>query len=325
VRFRRRSNGGASATTIFFATDVHGSERCFRKFLNAARVYEANVLVLGGDITGKTLIPVERGPGGWSTQVRDHSHRDLDDAGIAEVEQHIFDLGMYPIRGSREELLALDDPDERERLFVEAVRGQMGRWAELADERLARTGVRCLIAPGNDDPFEIDDVLARSETIEMAEGRCISLDDGREVITTGWSNETPWKTPREATEDDLAARLEAMAAEVSDPERLVLVAHPPPRDTDLDQAPAITGDFRIKMELGAPQMASVGSSAVRTFIEERRPLLGLHGHVHESKGIQLVGRTVCINPGSEYSDGVLCGAIVRLDGDRVVSRQLIIG
>jgi len=325
VRLLRRSDAGASATTIFFATDVHGSDRCFRKFLNAARVYGANLLVLGGDMTGKTLVPIERTSGGWSAQVRDHAHRDLDDAAVAELEQHILDLGMYPIRGTREELVQMDAPDERERRFVESVRRQMRRWGEMVDQRLAGTGVRCLIAPGNDDPFEIDSELAASERVEMAEGACITLDDGREVITTGWSNQTPWKTPREATETDLEAKLEGMFAQVADPSRLVLVAHAPPRDTDLDQAPAITEDFRVKMELGAPQMAPVGSSAVRAFIEQHQPLLGLHGHVHESKGIQSIGRTVCINPGSEYADGVLCGAIVRLDGDRVVSRQLIVG
>jgi Icc-related predicted phosphoesterase len=65
-------------------------------------------------------------------------------------------------------------------------------------------------------------------------------------------------------------------------------------------------------------MAPVGSTAVREAIERQRPLLGLHGHVHESAGVEKIGRTVCINPGSDYGDGILRGAIVELDRDRGV-------
>ena len=276
-------------------------------------------------MAGKTLVPVQRTSAGWSAEVRDHSYRDLDEEGRAKVEQHILDLGMYPVEGTPEELRQLDDEDHREAAFVVAVKKQMRRWGAMADERLGDSGGRVFIAPGNADPFEIDEDLEASATLQMAEDRCLRLDDDHEVITTGFSNPTPWKTPREATEEELAAKLDAMFAQVSDPERLVLVAHPPPRATELDQAPAITEDFRVKMELGSPQMIPVGSSAVREFIEARQPLLALHGHVHDSKGIQVIGRTVCINPGSEYSDGVLCGSLVRIEDARVVSRQLIVG
>jgi uncharacterized protein len=310
---------------IFFATDVHGSDRCFRKFLNAAKAYDANVLVLGGDMAGKTLIPITRTSAGWSTEVRDHQYLDMDDQGKAEIEQRIHDLGMYPVSGTADELSRLDHEQHREAVFVEAVKKQMRRWGQMADERLAGTGVKVLVAPGNDDPFEIDEDLHGWDTIEFAEDRCLQLDDGHEVITTGYSNPTPWKTPREATEEQLAQKLDAMFAQVRDPERLVLVAHPPPQATDLDQAPAITDDFRIKMELGTPTMIGVGSTAVRGFIEQHQPLLALHGHVHDSKGIELIGRTVCINPGSEYTDGVLCGSIVRIRDADVVSRQLVVG
>lgn len=327
MRFIRKSQRRQtrSGTRFFFATDVHGSDRCFRKFLNAASFYDVNVLVLGGDITGKVLIPVELTSGGWQVRFQDNLYRDLTDSGLAELELRIQDLGMYPIRGSREELRALEEPSQRERLFVAAVVKQMARWIDLAERRLAGTGVRCMVAPGNDDPWAIDDVLQQSTVIEFAEGRCLQLDDGTEVITTGYSNQTPWHTPREVSEDELAQRLERMFREVQNPSSMVLVAHPPPRDTELDQAPKIDDDFRIEMDVGALRMTSVGSAAVRLFITEHQPMLGLHGHVHESKGIQRLGRTVCVNPGSEYRDGVLCGSIVSVRGSDVVSCQLVTG
>ena len=54
---RKDASARRRALRIFFATDVHGSERCFRKFLAAATVYEAEVLLLGGDVAGKGLVP----------------------------------------------------------------------------------------------------------------------------------------------------------------------------------------------------------------------------------------------------------------------------
>ena len=101
--------------------------------------------------------------------------------------------------------------------------------------------------------------------------------------------------------------------------------HPPPVGTDLDQAPAIDDEFRVKFEAEGVLMIGVGSIAVREFIEARQPLIGLHGHVHESQGREQIGRTLCLNPGSEYTDGTLCGAIVTLGDGRVVSHQFVVG
>jgi Icc-related predicted phosphoesterase len=327
LRFFRKSgrDPSAASTRIFFATDVHGSDRCFRKFLNAAKFYDANVLILGGDMTGKMLVPVEHTARGWQVRFRDNVHRDLSESAVAQLEQEIHDIGMYAVRGSHDELLVLEDSSEREKAFESAVVKQMGRWVALAEERLAGTGVRCFVAPGNDDPWAIDEVLQQSSTVEFAEGKCIRLDDGTEVITTGYSNVTPWRTPREVSEEQLAARLEGMFDQVAEPERLVLVAHPPPIDSTLDQAPKIDAEFRVQMDVGAVRMASVGSTAVRSFIEQHQPLLGLHGHVHESKGIERLGRTICVNPGSEYAEGVLCGALINVSGGAVKSCQLVVG
>jgi Icc-related predicted phosphoesterase len=202
--------------------------------------------------------------------------------------------------------------DRRDQTFELVVVDSIRRWVELAEERLTGSGIRCFVTPGNDDFWSIDEPLQGSSVVEFVEGKCVRLDDRHEMITTGYSNITPWNSPRELEEDALLARIEGMVAEVQDPANLVAVMHPPPRGTELDQAPMIDSDFKVQSTGGEVQMGSVGSSAVREFIERHQPLLALHGHVHESKGSELIGRTLCINPGSEYTLGVLNCAIVSL-------------
>src|ERR1700730_14935142 len=65
-----RSRPRKRALRIFFATDIHGSERCFRKFIAAADSYEADALVLGGDIAGKGLVPIRATNGSLTAEVR---------------------------------------------------------------------------------------------------------------------------------------------------------------------------------------------------------------------------------------------------------------
>jgi uncharacterized protein len=324
-RFIPRAHGGRASVRLCFVTDVHGSERCFKKFLNAGRFYDVQHLILGGDITGKTLVPIEKSNGGWHARFGDHEYVDLTEREGEELADRIRDNGQYPVMGSREELVHLFDEGRREQTFREAVVAGMKRWMELAEDRLAGSGIRCFVTPGNDDFWEIDDVLLASETVELAEGRRIRLDERHEMITTGFSNITPWHTPREEDESDLARRIDAMFADVEDPQNLIAVLHCPPRNTELDQAPVIDSEFRVQTSGGDVRMGPVGSTAVSEFIRERQPLLGLHGHVHESKGAQRLGRTLCLNPGSDYMTGILNCAIVTLYEDREPDFQFTSG
>ncbi len=322
---RRERKSRVEGTRLFFATDVHGSDRCFRKFVNAGAFYSVQHLILGGDITGKSLVPIERTPRGWTASYQDHDYINITDAELAELEQRIRDNGRYPILGQRDELLALHDEAYREQAFRRVVVDGIARWVELAEERLRGTGIPCFVTPGNDDFWEIDEPLRNAELVEFVEGKRVRLDDVHEMITTGYSNLTPWDSPRELDEPELAARIASMCEEVESFENLVTVLHPPPYDTDLDKAPAIDSEFRVQIEAGAPKIASVGSTAVRDFIERRQPLLGLHGHVHESRAAQRIGRTLCLNPGSEYTEGTLCGTIVTLGHGEVLSHQFVVG
>lgn len=307
-----RKKARPAGKRICFVTDVHGSERCFRKFLNTAKFYGADYLILGGDITGKSMVPVERGAGGWAASFGEHEYRELDDEERAGLEQLIRDAGQYPIAGEHDELVEAFSAERREETFRDAVIESIRRWMNIADERLAGTDAQCYVTPGNDDFWEIDEPLRAADRVQFVEGARVRLDDEHEMITTGFSNVTPWQTPRELPEEQLGTRIWGMFEDVEDPAHLIAVLHPPPYGTELDRAPQIDGEFRVQTENLGPKMASVGSTAVREFILQAQPLLSLHGHVHESQGAQRLGRTLCLNPGSEYTAGSLACAIVTL-------------
>ena len=321
---QRGEPGRGGARKLFFATDVHGSDKCFRKFINAGKFYGADYIVLGGDITGKTLVPIRRTQRGWSATYFGRSYEDMTEDEKRQVEQLIRDNGQYPVTGEQDELDALEDKTELERKFCAVVVENIRRWMEFADERLQGTGIRCFITPGNDDFWEIDEALQESDQVEFVEGRCVRLDETHEMITTGISNVTPWASPRELEENELSDYIERMFMDVKNPETAIAVLHVPPIDTGLDQAPEIDSEFRVRTGSGGLRMTHVGSTAVREFLELHQPLVGLHGHVHESRAAQRLGRTLCINPGSEYTDGVLCGALVSL-ADGEVSHQFVAG
>jgi uncharacterized protein len=326
VRGLLRRTSRAPNKRIFFATDLHGSEQCFRKFLNAGALYDANFLIIGGDILGKRLVPIiEDKAGGYNAEYAEQRYTGLGADGLAALKRTIRARGDYPIVTTREESQQFGDAEHMDAVFRKVAYDSVADWVTLAEERLRGSGRRCFVAPGNDDFLEIDSALKNSDVVEFAEDRCIRLDEDYEMITTGYSNPTPWDTERELTENDLKARITALAAEAGDTERLIAVLHPPPYDCQLDLAPRLREDYSIVMTGGQAQMVPVGSTAVREFIEEAQPLLGLHGHVHESAGSTHIGRTLCINPGSEYTQGVLDGAIVGLAAGGIRSHQFVSG
>jgi Icc-related predicted phosphoesterase len=319
---RRRARG----RRILFATDVHGSDRCFRKFLNSASVYGVDYLVLGGDITGKLMVPIVRKPDGtYDCRYGDTTHAGLDEDGVKELMKQIRGFGHYVVTVDEQELRELQDEEHRDRVFREVVRKSIEDWVALAEERLRGTGVRCFMAPGNDDFLSIDPAIEASDLVEFAENRVLRLDDTHEMITTGYSNPTPWDTERELSEPELRDRIDGMVRGVQTPENLVAVLHPPPYHSGLDDAPELNADLEMKLNAAGVQMAPVGSTAVREFIEQTQPLLGLHGHVHEGRGSINIGRTLCLNPGSSYTEGILSAAIVEIGDGEVLSHQFVSG
>lgn len=310
---------------LFYAGDVHGSEHCFRKFLNAAAFYDADVLVMGGDITGKLMTPlVEEKPGRFVASLFGRKQKVKRPDELEDLEREIRFNGFYPYRCSPDEYRRLQDDEQYlAEVMTTVMVDEVRRWMRIADEKLAGTGVRCLIMPGNDDEPEVDAVL-RSETVENPDGRVVRLGD-YQLLSSCWANPTPWDSPREATEEELAGIFANIARELDPGLPAIFNLHVPPYDSGLDIAAQLDDDFRVVTDGGQPKMIPVGSRAVRDLIERRRPLLGLHGHIHESRGVAQVRSTVCINPGSNYADGVLDGALVDLEDGNLVRHQLVSG
>ncbi|MFZ0380571.1 MAG: hypothetical protein WCD11_20370 [Solirubrobacteraceae bacterium] len=298
---------------IYFATDVHGSERCFRKFLAAAKIYEADALLLGGDIAGKGLVPVTAENGSLSATVRGEPVT-LPASEQERLYAEINQLGFYPVQMEPEEIAALEeDPAAVESLFREEIVAQIQRWCELAADRLDPS-VRCIITPGNDDPIEIDAVLQEAERIECPEAELCEL--GPVVLASlGDVTPTPWNTEREYSEEELGNRIAAMMDQIPAGQPSVINFHCPPYGSGLDTAPELDETLKPVVRGGRPSFVSVGSHAVRDAIRHYEPVVGLHGHIHESRGAQKIGKTLCLNPGSDYTADLLRGAVVDIAQD----------
>jgi len=325
VWFRKGKERASRQLELYYTSDIHGSERCFLKFLNAAKFYNVNTLILGGDLTGKVLVPIVEVDGHWEMTFlgRHEVLRTLEE--VTEAEKRIRFNGFYPYRCTPDELARMEaDRAYADRVFRQVMRASVERWVRLAEERLRGTGVRCFIMPGNDDEFEIDEVLAGSDVVVNPDGAIVEI-DGYQLLSLAWANPTPWNSPRELPEEELAARIERLARELDPSLPVIFNLHCPPYDSTLDSAPQLREDLSVVMVGGQPNMVPVGSRAVREAIERYQPVVSLHGHIHESRGAVRIGRTLCINPGSAYGEGVLHGALVRLENDRVASYQLVSG
>jgi uncharacterized protein len=310
---------------VFFATDIHGSEMCWRKFLNSAPHYQADVVVLGGDMTGKALVPIVFDGGDrWHGTLQEQRRELTGDDEVAAFENDVMRRGYYPFRTTPDELQELERDEGRlDALFHERMLGTVERWMAMADERLAAKGIKAFVCPGNDDQFEVDDILAAATGVELAEGRVIEI-DGFQMASSGWANVTPWHTYREESEDLLYERIMRAVTGVSvAPERVILNLHCPPYGSGLDDAPGVNEDMTPKHGGHAPE--PVGSTAVRRVIEEIQPALSLHGHIHEARGHTRIGKTLSINPGSSYEQGELLGALIELDGSKVKNFVLTSG
>jgi Icc-related predicted phosphoesterase len=316
-----------ATSRVFFITDVHGSTRCFKKFLNAAKFYKANILVLGGDLTGKVLIPiVDRGDGTFRCRFEGNeltlkSRKEVDD-----VIARATDAGLYTRLMTKNEFDEMSaDPKTVTAAFNKAMVDRVAEWMRLAEERLGKTDVRCYISPGNDDLFDVDAVLSSSSYVINPEEKVVSIDGEHEMITLGYTNHTPWNSPREVDEEELGRKIERMASEVRNMKAAIFNIHVPPIDTPIDKAPMVDSDLKVVVRSGQVQMTSAGSSACRAAVEKHQPMLGIHGHIHESHGFVMIGRTLCANPGSDYGEGVLRGFLAEIEGDRVRSHMLTTG
>ncbi len=310
---------------LFYATDVHGSDRCFTKFVNAAGFYGADAILLGGDITGKAIVPLMAANGGFRGHFLGEPF-ELEGDAVAELEKKIANTGYYAWRCTADEERAVAaDREVQHELFTRLIVERVERWTALAEARLRPLGIPCYVNAGNDDPPEIDRVLEDAGWVQFLEGRIVELPDGTPVASCGYANMTPWHCPRDVEEDELGRRLDDVIGKLDDPSRAIFNFHCPPYATGIDSGPKLGEDFRVTAGPGGIETQPVGSTACRAAIERHQPIVGLHGHLHESRGTYALGRTLCLNPGSEYTEGVLRGALLVLRKGQVKSHQFTAG
>jgi hypothetical protein len=302
------------ATKIFFVTDIHGSNTCYRKYLNALKVYNVDVGILLGDLTGKVLVPlVEKAGGGWETTLMGTHTECATQEELDKLIKTIEMMGYYWVHQTPDEFQAWKaDPKKVDVLFKQLMLQRLKEWITLADGRLAGSEYKVYMAAGNDDHFDVDQVIEDSAVIVNCNNKNVMVGD-HEMITFAWTNPTPWNTPREKPDEELEPMLEELVATVKNIPNAIFNFHAPPYGYALDLAPELTKD----LIQAADRKIHVGSHAVRKMIEKYQPLIGLHGHIHESRGAQKAKRTLIVNPGSEYSEGILKGAVITLENGKI--------
>jgi Icc-related predicted phosphoesterase len=317
---------------LFYATDIHGSERTYRKFVNAGKFYEADALVMGGDITGKMLIPIIReGNGNHRATLQGRTEHMTTRDEVESLTQRLGTLGLYYKTMEEDEFRSLsDDPAAVRSLFNELARQRLVSWVDLAEARLAGTGIKCFVTGGNDDDPEVLKAIHREGTQSFfaCEGKVTYLDDSHPMISLGFSTPTPWKTPREVSDEQLGVMIDEMMADVPDTVHAIFNFHDPPSNSTLDTCPELdwtTDPPTPIVKAGQIVMHGAGSKSVRRAVENYQPMLGLHGHIHESQAAVKIGRTTCINPGSEYGEGILRGCLVAFENGRVEGYQMTSG
>jgi uncharacterized protein len=303
---------------LLIGTDFHGSEAVWRKFLNAVHlgIWPVDAVLYAGDLAGKAFVPIIETERGWTVRLRGIERRARNQKELARLQRDIADLGMY---SDVTPAGAVSDESDRaiERRFDVAVRERLESWLALAEERLGPKGVPLYMIPGNDDPGLVDDVLAASPYAVNVDRQPAHLPDGREIVGFSFANPTPWDTPRELPEDQLGQEAERLLGSLADPRNAVAMLHAPPVGL-LDEAPKLDSTLRpVLTGSGDLIYTSVGSTGYREVLEHFQPILAVHGHIHEAGGHAALGRTLCVNAGSEYFTGVLRAYIVEIDGDTV--------
>jgi Icc-related predicted phosphoesterase len=319
-------------TRLFFATDLHASERTYRKFINAGKFYDANVLVMGGDITGKLLIPIIKVKNGcYRATLQGRVEQLTTEEELKGLMARLDVLGFYYQVMDEEEYRTVSaDPHAVSKLFNDLARQRLTNWVDLAEERLAGTGIKCFVTGGNDDEPEVLEVMKRegNQSFFACENEMVYVDDVHPMISVGFSTPTPWKTPREVSDEELGVIIEEMIAKVPDMQKAIFNFHDPPVDSSLDTCPMLDWSKDPPEQIlqgGQPILFGAGSKSIRDAIEKHKPMLGLHGHIHESQSVAKIGRTTCVNPGSEYGEGILRGCLINFVDGEVKGYQMTSG
>ncbi len=305
---------------IFYSVDVHGAETVWRKWISAINIYECDCLMLCGDLAGKALVPIiDYGKGYSKSGYFGREVKLKSEEEILDWEQKLRNGGVYSCRINADELEEMKkNPDIVDATMKREVVQRMREWLELLCEKIDTSRVTSIVMPGNDDPQELDEAIKEfaDRGIIYPTDKIVML-EGHELISNEYVTPTPWDTPRETNEKGMKKMLEEKIGWLKDVHNSIWNIHCPPKDTDIDVAPKLSSDLKVQSGAGGIEMVHVGSQSVRDMIAKYQPMLSLHGHIHESSGFTYIGETLCINPGSEYGEGLLRGFVVELTPETV--------
>ena len=292
---------------IFLAADPHGSQQTWEKMCRAPKVFKADVAMMSGDLTGKAIMPIiQEKEDRWFVQPHGKKKTIKKQKDLDKFIKFTKDEGYYPKILTPDELEKLKETKGAiTQLFQDLMVERMQEWMNMANERIPED-VMVVVNPGNDDDYSIDKVIDDDPRIINPLKKVIDV-HGYPMISLEWVNNTPWDTHRECPEEEMLEKLEVEFArlDTDDYSSVLCNFHDPPFNSGLDTAPTLNEDHTIKKSGAMEVLGPVGSKSVRAVIEKYEPLLGMHGHIHESHGFRKIGRTLCVNPGSEYREGIL--------------------
>jgi uncharacterized protein len=322
-----KSSQSDKLVRILYGSDFHGSDAVFRKFLAASLQYKANILIVGGDVTGKAMVPViNKGQGHYVASWFGKEETASTPQDLDKIKKNISNVGFYPIVLEKEEAEELEShPELMAERFEKEMCQRIKEWMTLAEEKLVSGQATLYFMAGNDDLASIDQVVSEFEHIRNPDMTHFEIDGGYEIVGCSNANMTPWVCARDIEENELAIKLNSLANLIQHAEQTIAVLHVPPYGSGLDTCPELDKNLKIITTGGQVVMKSAGSTAVKAFIDKVQPMLSLHGHIHESPGHVRIGRTLAINAGSEYAEGILKAAIINLENGKVKGHLLISG
>jgi Icc-related predicted phosphoesterase len=304
---------------IFFTADIHNSELVFRKILSIPSLYNPDVMIISGDLTGKAIVPIiKKEDESYIFTFQGEKYVMKNEKEVKEFETKLLNKGIYPYICSKEEVVELqNDQAKLDALFKKLTVKRIEYWVRDLEEKVPEN-VMVLMMPGNDDMWEIDEIISSSKRVINPLKKVVNMEYGYQIISLDYVNPTPWNTPREADENEIMKMLEKYLEKIENTGKVICNFHCPPYNTNIDLAPKLDKKLRPVYKFGELELQHVGSKSIRKFMEKYSPLLGLHGHIHEAEGYDKVGRTLVINPGSQYSAGMLKGIIADLDRNGIV-------
>ena len=309
---------------ILFLCDLHGSEILLNKAILATSSYDIDLLILSGDIAGKDIRPIIKNKDKYILEYEGEKQT-FTQKEVENIKVKLCGLGHYYFDISLDDYRIL----EKDKIFkildnkiLERVDNWLNKVISLID--LQRTSV--IITPGNDDILGIDELIKKAETNGLHYGLKgpIKIEDF-EIVSLDYTNHTPWKTMREMSEEELEIAIKERIENVKDFDNTIFNFHCPPYNTKLDIAPEVDDNLRFVINPGRGfHYIHVGSISILNSIRKYQPLLSLHGHIHESQGFDYIGKTLSLNPGSEFNKGILNAYIIEISKGGIINNFSLI-